>query len=62
MELSYDCQKNFEKVKFLLVDSDVQPRLVNYSDDASNYDVGAVISHIMLNRLEKPNASYIIIK
>ena len=23
MELSYDCQKNFEKVKFLLVDCDI---------------------------------------
>ena len=58
---SYDCQKAFEKVKSLLVDSDV---LVHYNPDlqiilavdTSNCDVSAVISHIMPNGLGKPVA------
>ena len=59
---SYDCQKAFDKLISLLLDSDV---LVHYNpdvsiipaDDVSNYySVGAVISHVMPSGLEKPIA------
>lgn len=67
---SYDCQKAFEKVKSLLVDSDV---LVHYNSnlpiilagDALNYGIGVVISYIMPDGLEKNYCFcllYIIIK